>query len=154
MTRYVRRGDATSARRARAEFARTAVILIVASVAVVLASTGRTLAAPRKFETKPCLACHTQFAEQIRPLKVVHPGIADAQCETCHIRHGIVGKLLLKKDGNALCLGCHTKESIGLDKPLIHSALEKTEKCTACHDPHASKDAALLKAEGDRKSVV
>ncbi|NIM04195.1 MAG: cytochrome C, partial [Armatimonadetes bacterium] len=65
-------------------------------------------------------------------MKVVHPVVKEKKCEDCHLRHGIVPKLLLKEEGNEICFSCHSRESLGLDKPGIHSAL-KRGKCTACH---------------------
>src|SRR5690242_5570775 len=96
------------------------------------------------FKKKECLDCHQKFAEKLRPAKDLHPGIKEQRCEDCHLRHGIVPKLLLKASGNDLCLGCHKKESIGLDKPNVHQVL-KSGQCTQCHDPHGSPARMLLK---------
>jgi len=116
-------------------------------LALVLAS-GEPSGAPRqRFEKKECLDCHTQFAVRYLSLGNLHPGVKTGQCEQCHLRHGLVPKLLLKKDGNQLCLDCHTKEKIGLDRRLTHTAI-KSGSCTGCHDPHASAAKHLLKAEG------
>ena len=64
------------------------------------------------------------------------------------MRHGLVPKLILKKEGNEVCYQCHSKEKIGLNRKHIHSAVARG-KCTACHNPHASQASDLLKAEGD-----
>ncbi|MCP6658205.1 cytochrome c3 family protein, partial [Klebsiella pneumoniae] len=64
-----------------------------------------------------------------------------------HLRHGIVPKLLLKKDGNQLCFDCHGRDKIGLDKPKVHTPLRQG-KCTLCHNPHASATPHLLKGDG------
>src|SRR6516225_11174739 len=82
----------------------------------------------RKLQSKSCIDCHGAFVQKLAPLKVLHPGVKEGNCESCHLRHGIVPKLLLKQEGNALCLSCHAKETIGLDKANVHSAL-KTGKC-------------------------
>src|SRR5215831_17092018 len=108
---------------------------------------GAAAAETRKFQAKSCTECHGAFVQKVAPLKVQHPGIKDGNCESCHLRHGIVPKLLLKQEGNVLCLSCHAKEKIGLDKPNVHSAL-KTGKCVQCHDPHGSSAPHLLAGEG------
>ena len=106
--------------------ARSLVPGLLAALLLQAAFSGTAAAAtPRKFEAKACVECHEAFAEVVLQQKVLHPGVKDNTCETCHIRHGLVGKLILQKDGNALCLGCHSKESIGLDQPKVHSALTR-----------------------------
>ena len=71
------------------------------------------------------------------------------KCESCHLRHGIVPKLLLKTtSGNDLCYECHAKAKMGMNKPNVHTAV-KRGKCTACHNPHASQSDHLLAAKGD-----
>ena len=103
--------------------------------------------AQKKVEKKSCLECHSKFVETVKSYASAHPGVREGKCEDCHLRHGLVPKLLLKKDGNALCESCHTKASIGLDKPQLHTPL-KHAKCTVCHDPHGGPGAGLLKAQG------
>src|SRR5208283_2581227 len=78
----------------------------------------------------------------------LHPLMKEHKCEECHLRHGIVPKLLLRKEGNELCYSCHAKEKIGMNKSHVHSVLN-TGKCTLCHNPHASQSSHLLKAEGN-----
>src|SRR3990172_3233353 len=101
----------------------------------------------RKFERKDCLDCHQKFAEKYLSRKSVHSVVKAGKCEDCHLRHGIVPKAILKKQGNDLCLACHPKEKVGLSLPHVHTALRKS-RCTSCHDPHASQGSHLLKAEG------
>ena len=101
----------------------------------------------RKFVRKDCLECHTKFADKYLKMKNVHTVVKEKKCEDCHLRHGIVPKLLLKGKGNQTCYKCHEKEKIGLNKPVVHTGL-KRGKCTGCHNPHASQASHLLKAEG------
>lgn len=101
----------------------------------------------KKFVQKDCLDCHKKFADKYLGLKNVHAVVKQKKCEDCHLRHGLVPKLILKKEGNEVCYPCHTKEKIGLNKPNVHTALKRS-KCIACHNPHASQAAHLLKAEG------
>ncbi|HSB35181.1 MAG TPA: cytochrome c3 family protein, partial [Nitrospirota bacterium] len=102
--------------------------------------------AAQKAVRKDCLDCHTKFADKYLGMKNVHAVVKEKKCEGCHLRHGLVAKLILKKIGNDLCLTCHTKDKMGI-KPVVHSALQGG-KCTDCHNPHASQTDHLLKAEG------
>jgi predicted CXXCH cytochrome family protein len=96
---------------------------------------------------KDCLDCHQAFADKYFKLKSVHPAVKEKECEKCHLRHGIVPRLILKKQGNQMCYTCHEKEKIGLGKSVVHTAL-KREQCISCHNPHASQASHLLGAEG------
>ena len=107
-----------------------------------------TVSAQQKFARKDCSDCHKKFNEKYSSMKYSHKMIKENKCEECHLRHGIVPKLLLKKDGNQLCVGCHAPEKVGLTKPKIHTPL-KGGKCTLCHNPHASEGRYLLKASGN-----
>src|SRR5262245_2318219 len=122
-------------------------LLLLAGVAVLLLSAPDSLAQKREFQRKKCLDCHQDFAKKVLSLKQLHPSVKDGDCESCHLRHGIVPKLLLKQTGNELCLSCHDKAKIGLDKQHVHTAVT-TGKCTTCHDPHGSNGAHLLPAAG------
>src|SRR5262245_20304752 len=122
--------------------------LLVLAGTLILVLPGRdSLAQKREFQRKECLDCHQDFAKKVLSRKDLHPSVKDGKCETCHLRHGIVPKLLLKQTGNELCLSCHDKAKIGLDKQHVHTAVT-TGKCTTCHDPHGSNGAHLLPAAG------
>ncbi|HUJ27102.1 MAG TPA: cytochrome c3 family protein, partial [Myxococcales bacterium] len=121
--------------------ARTKIILALALL--LLPAVGR----PAGFKKKECLECHTKFGDKVLKLEQLHPDVKSGKCEECHLRHGIVPKLLLKKQGSALCLSCHEPKAIGLDQPNVHPAL-KDGQCTACHDAHGSNQAHLMKAAG------
>lgn len=101
-----------------------------------------------RFAKKDCLDCHKKFADKYLGMKNVHAVVKQKNCEGCHLRHGIVPKLLLKKDGNEVCFSCHTKDKIGMNRSNVHTVL-KRGKCITCHDPHASPAAHLLKKEGN-----
>src|SRR6185369_7176247 len=81
-------------------------------------------AATKKFASKECTDCHTKFSDKYFSMKYLHTIVKEKKCEDCHIRHGRVPKLLLKKEGNQICLGCHTKEKIGLTKTHVHTPLK------------------------------
>src|SRR5262245_24588044 len=122
-------------------------LLALTGAAVLIVSGRDSLAQKREFQRKQCLDCHQDFAKKVLTRKDLHPSVKDGNCETCHLRHGIVPKLLLKQNGNELCLSCHDKAKIGLDKQHVHTAVT-TGKCTTCHDPHGSNGAHLLPAAG------
>ncbi|HYA94033.1 MAG TPA: cytochrome c3 family protein, partial [Thermodesulfobacteriota bacterium] len=94
------------------------------------------------FARKECLDCHKKFAEKYLAMKDVHSVVKEKKCEECHLRHGLVPKLLLKKEGNQICYPCHSKEKIGMNKPNVHTVLKKG-KCVQCHNPHASQASYL-----------
>ena len=121
-------------------------ILLLLCTVVYLAACAPTVKR-RKFVRKDCLDCHQPFADKYFKMKSVHPVTRDKQCEKCHLRHGIVPRLIFKEQGNQMCYTCHEKEKIGLDKSVVHTALKK-EKCISCHNPHASQANHLLGAEG------
>ncbi|HEX9136364.1 MAG TPA: cytochrome c3 family protein, partial [Nitrospirota bacterium] len=103
---------------------------------VFLAATTQAIA-QRKFEKKECLDCHKKFSDQYLGMKNVHQMVKEKKCEDCHLRHGKIPKLLLKKPENDLCYTCHPIEKMGLDKGKVHTAV-RAGKCTNCHNPHAS----------------
>ncbi|HBH60728.1 MAG TPA: cytochrome C, partial [Nitrospiraceae bacterium] len=53
--------------------------------------------AQRKMVSKSCLECHTTFAEKHSNAKSVHTLVKQERCEDCHLRHGIVPRLILVK---------------------------------------------------------
>ena len=67
-------------------------------------------------------------------MKNVHAPVKDNKCEDCHLRHGLVTKLVLKKDGNELCFTCHAKDKLGLSKAHVHTAV-KSGQCVALPQP-------------------
>ncbi len=126
-----------------------AVIVLFAGVAFYLAACAPTPSRqPKKrtrFQRKECLECHTEFKAKYLSMKTVHAVVKEQKCEDCHLRHGVIPKLLLKKEGNQTCYACHEQNKIGMDKSFVHTALTRG-KCIECHNPHASEQARLLKA--------
>src|SRR5210317_1152493 len=102
---------------------------------------------PGKFVRKQCLDCHTEFAAKYLSMPDVHAPVKEIKCEDCHLRHGIVPKLLLKREGNQTCFKCHDSQKIGMEKAVVHTALKKNQ-CISCHNPHASQTKPLLTAPG------
>jgi len=123
-----------------------AVTLIVLSGSIFLTSCGPSLNR-QTFARKDCLDCHTKFEQKYFSMKNVHPVAKEKKCESCHLRHGIVPKLILKGIGNQVCYACHSQEKLGLTKAHIHSVL-KDGQCSLCHNSHASQYDHLLTAQG------
>ncbi len=85
---------------------------LLAALVLALALPGRA-GAQRTFKQKDCLECHTKFSQKYDGAKVLHAAVKQRKCEDCHLRHGIVPALVLKKQGNALCYQCHERKAIG-----------------------------------------
>ncbi len=92
-----------------------------------------------------CFECHDDLLEE----KVIHKAIKDG-CLDCHVNleaatrpHKNTGdfKYGLDAEQPALCFGCHKKDKF--KNVSTHKAIDKG--CTACHDPHSSKNKKLLK---------
>ncbi|HEY5677815.1 MAG TPA: cytochrome c3 family protein, partial [Myxococcales bacterium] len=104
-------------------------------------------AAAEQFARKDCLDCHAAFREKVLSRTHLHSSVKQQKCEDCHIRHGIVPKLILRESGNKLCLECHKPGTVGLDKAVVHKPL-KSGECVQCHDAHGSNAPLMLKTEG------
>ncbi|MGK5089089.1 cytochrome c3 family protein [Bdellovibrionota bacterium FG-2] len=98
---------------------------------------------------KLCTSCHTGLI----PEGSSKHGALDFQrsCLICHVPHSSPNKRLLTAQGGD-CFSCHDqklgqtpnmKQAIG-DLPLSHKPA-KDGKCIACHTPHASQLAPLIR---------
>ena len=121
-----------------------AIVLVTAGL-LVPADAG----AARKFSKKSCVDCHKEYKKEFLDRRYTHEPAEEQGCESCHLRHGVVGKVLLKTEGNALCTECHDTDALGLGGKVKHAVVEKG-LCVNCHDPHGSEEKGLLKkAEAD-----
>ncbi len=93
-----------------------------------------------------CLKCHAKLKSE----KVIHPAL-EMGCTACHtgldartVPHKVTNKIANGLSGQQpdLCYGCH--DNAMFTKKTVHPALDMG--CTACHDPHSSQNAKLLKA--------
>lgn len=87
-----------------------------------------------------CTSCHDPHRSTAEHLLLPnrHRPLAFGRCDSCH-RYD--GKLL--KPLRELCLGCH---GVGeFTRRFAHGPVKRGE-CLTCHDPHASRRPALLKA--------
>lgn len=99
-------------------------------------------------ESARCTGCHNPHGSD-NPgllLKNVHPPVAKRMCNQCHEAANSKDPLKRKKQGTALCRGCHS-EMINrtFDKSRVHWALLGKEGCLGCHNPHASDYKSLIR---------
>ena len=105
------------------------------------------LAAPPSSAADDCLQCHEELAQGTS----VHAAVAMG-CSTCHSaidarevphrKKNKIGKGLSSAQPE-LCYGCHDQSRF--KGKVVHGAVGN--RCTGCHNPHASKNAKLLTAE-------
>ena len=95
-------------------------------------------------QAKLCFQCHTDVKSAFSmPFHhKVNEGVV--QCSDCHDPHGTFGKANLKSTAaqTQVCTKCHSE----MAGPFVYEhAPIKAEGCTACHTPHGSANARLLK---------
>lgn len=119
-------------------------LLPFALVAATLLSLIFTAAA--RSETLNCLECHNDIGKE----QVVHSPFGAGECTSCHQplkgrQHPEEkGSVALVEAGAKLCYMCH--ESLA-GKKHVHAPVASGD-CIACHSPHASANAKLLKNSG------
>lgn len=93
-----------------------------------------------------CSACHGY--ERLKH-KYTHEPVKEEDCIACHAPHSSPYKNLQVKDGEEMCLECHTirKEEFSLKN--IHKPV--AEDCNLCHDPHGSETPFHLRTQVDEK---
>jgi predicted CXXCH cytochrome family protein len=89
-----------------------------------------------------CFDCHDDFPKKMKGFAVKHDPAANGDCTACHVDHKDAEKLILVKEGAALCYECHDNMATGTS---VHAPV-KDGKCTACHNPHGSPNKKLLVA--------
>ncbi|MEN3043722.1 MAG: cytochrome c3 family protein [Candidatus Hydrothermales bacterium] len=116
-----------------------------------------------------CFDCHKEMEEQYRVKKYKHPPIEN--CITCHNPHQSNFTMLLNSMypnkpyvffthlQYELCFNCHNLEDLFSEKSSfkrgeenlhkVHVKREKGIVCSFCHNPHFSKNFALV--EGGKK---
>jgi predicted CXXCH cytochrome family protein len=113
----------------------------------VVVSAPRALAEPpaKGADLAHCSSCHASLTADRKP----HNPLKGGDCSACHVANaGAVGKCKspassawkLVAQQPALCAKCHDTSGAAPPHPVI-----KSQGCTACHDPHASKNPSLAK---------
>ncbi len=102
-----------------------------------------------------CLDCHGGIGKKLTA-KTPHKTLQQpGGCIECHQAHYSKAKGLLPSDEKSLCLGCHGSDKLGspplrnikkeLDgKKQLHGPIQ-AGRCSACHDPHGSDYASMLR---------
>lgn len=107
--------------------------------------------------TTLCTSCHTSIKDALKS-KVKHgPMTSSRSCGSCHDPHGSKIQKLLLDNTYALCVRCHGKKNMKddtgkkmvniraeLKKNKRHHGPVKFKDCSACHQPHGSKNFRLL----------
>jgi DmsE family decaheme c-type cytochrome len=91
-----------------------------------------------------CYQCHANV--KVRFSMPFHHRVPEGlmQCSDCHDPHGTFqpNQLRTTADENAVCTKCHTETG----GPFVYEhPVVPTEGCLACHSPHGSPNARLLK---------
>jgi len=113
-------------------------------LAVLLAGMSAVAVAPARAEEPFCFECHDDFPAKMKAFKFTHDPAANGECTACHLDHKDAEKLMLVKEGAALCYDCHDNMATGAS---VHPPVADG-KCTACHNPHGSANKKFLVAAG------
>jgi predicted CXXCH cytochrome family protein len=93
-------------------------------------------------DEKACTGCHDPGKlDGGGPFQ--HRPVTAGDCASCHEPHGPdepKPKPKLRREGDALCAGCHRVQGRRMRTP--HPPMEKG--CRSCHSPHASRNGKLL----------
>jgi predicted CXXCH cytochrome family protein len=117
---------------------------LATGLAVLLVGVSSVAVVPAKAEDPPCFECHDDFPKKMKGFKFTHDPAANGECTACHLDHKDAEKLMLVKEGAALCYECHDNMAKGTS---VHAPVAEG-KCTSCHNPHGSANKKLLVAAG------
>jgi len=113
-------------------------------LAVLVAGLSTVAVVPAQAEEPFCFECHDDFPDRMKAFKVTHDPAAEGDCTACHLDHEDEERLMLAREGAALCYECHDDLSEGAS---VHPPVAEG-KCTGCHNPHGSENGKLLIATG------
>jgi predicted CXXCH cytochrome family protein len=110
------------------------------------------------------------IGEQINNSPIVHPPVEEGECATCHDPHGLPNYRFLREkypeqyfapyseETYALCFICHDQEVLSYRSTATHTEFrdgtrnlhfmhvtEMHNRCTSCHDVHASFEKHLIR---------
>lgn len=92
-----------------------------------------------------CGACHPPHGSKIEGMLadgVQHAPYAGRNCDGCH-RRGLSTRA--KGDASKVCFACHSSDAF--QAKAVHTVVRRGE-CLACHDPHSSPNASLVRLAG------
>lgn len=95
-----------------------------------------------------CTGCHDPHGSDNNGLlqKNIHAPISKRMCNQCHEEAGSANPLKTKKEGTALCRGCHNDMyNKTFEKNRMHWPVVSKSGCLGCHNPHASNEKGLLR---------
>lgn len=87
-----------------------------------------------------CGKCHAPYFE-FESSDWAHGPVAVGQCSVCHVGHESEYPALQTAPQPDLCFRCHDAAAV-MGRP--YHAAAQTQRCSTCHDPHASGNALLL----------
>lgn len=96
-----------------------------------------------------CLECHDDKDPGETGKGSVHAPVGKMKCASCHDPHASAHKFQLKREGAALCFGCHgdvTRDEKGVPLKFAHEPVAEGD-CLSCHTPHVSDYENLLVAQ-------
>jgi len=100
---------------------------------------------------KTCLGCHAAAHPNFE--RSEH-GKANLSCIGCHSIHKFQEEAsLLKVSQPKLCYTCHTDLKPAFAQPFHHKVDEGLMKCSDCHNPHGTFQAAQLKSTADQNAI-
>ena len=105
----------------------------------------------RPFETKAvgaalCSGCHAAEMARMLDKPQVHWAVTDEKaCLNCHSAHGSRQRGLIKGNMKAVCATCHSDTIARQDRSVTKHKPVEDGDCTACHSPHSSETALLMK---------
>ena len=98
-----------------------------------------------------CTSCHDAHGSDKRGMLYnrVHAPVAKQMCNQCHEAPGSPRKFQPKVAGAELCRGCHAQKMTDMfDRSRVHVAVVEGDACLNCHNPHAAREAGLVKRGG------
>lgn len=110
---------------------------------ILIAALHLALPAALAAEPLPCLDCHGEILQGA----VVHAAAKDGDCSGCHVSDdGDHPFHLTAESVGKVCEGCHGDPAEG--RRVVHGPVA-SGACTACHDPHSSRQSSLLRRAGN-----
>jgi predicted CXXCH cytochrome family protein len=101
-------------------------------------------------ERGDCTSCHDPHGsnQPAMLLNTVHAPVANRLCNQCHDAPDSPTPFATRRAGFELCKGCHNDMvTATLAKARLHWPVADKTGCINCHNPHASRQDKLLKAD-------